>query len=460
MSSAILPLSLSNSCTTSLTRISGGKAGNQKGSLPGSRTDLQASPGSRYSRPGDAKKQQRVVKGVQERRGVVTLDPASYRNSKSHNLCVQLLEDGYHESFVELFQLFQYQRKRRDEAEPGSLLSMEPLVENDSLKLDHLRTYLTASEYSKRIGDLDAVYMGQRSLAQHFDQTGDTWLSDHFHNRCLQTSLMIKSDNRKKEGEAHCNVGLSLENRGELQSALSHLETFYQLARRHKWHTESGEGLHEVSCEHLRRVYTSIADQMITADYKGALQYLTKALEMSKEGGDLYQEGLAYYRLGGAYEKGGEVDSALKCYRSYFERCKHHGDARGMGQACQALANTYENQGDLEKAAEWLELFVDISESSEQHDCLMNACNSIGTFHNTLGNFDKACTYFKKCYELSKGSSNPSSVPLTSVHFGVASAHVLLEEFSERLNKNDNSSMQTIVSWKESRSGMNKEDRD
>ena len=63
-------------------------------------------------------------------------------------------------------------------------------------------------------GDLDAVYMGQRSLAQHFDQTGDTWLSDHFHNRCLQTSLMIKSDNRKKEGEAHCNVGLSLENRG------------------------------------------------------------------------------------------------------------------------------------------------------------------------------------------------------------------------------------------------------
>ena len=49
---------------------------------------------------------------------------------------------------------------------------------------------------------------------------------------------------------------------GELHSALSHLETFYQLARRHKWHTESGEGLHEISCEHLRRVYTLIADQV------------------------------------------------------------------------------------------------------------------------------------------------------------------------------------------------------
>ena len=63
-------------------------------------------------------------------------------------------------------------------------------------------------------GDLDAVYMCQRSLAQYFDQSGDIWLSDHFHQRCLQTSLAIRGDSRRKEGEAHCNVGLSLENRG------------------------------------------------------------------------------------------------------------------------------------------------------------------------------------------------------------------------------------------------------
>ena len=56
--------------------------------------------------------------------------------------------------------------------------------------------------------------MSLRSLAQYFEQTGDIWLADHFHQRCLETSLLIKSDGRKKEGEAHCHVGLSLENRG------------------------------------------------------------------------------------------------------------------------------------------------------------------------------------------------------------------------------------------------------
>ena len=134
------------------------------------------------------------------------------------------------------------------------------------------------------VGDLDAVYMCQRSLAQYFDQTGDVWVSDHFHESCLQTSLLIKEDGRRKEGEAHCNIGLSLENRGtsvtciaectnpggrggaatlgKLVAAVGHLEMFYHLARKHKWHTDSGEGLHEISCEHLRRVYTKMAEKV------------------------------------------------------------------------------------------------------------------------------------------------------------------------------------------------------
>ena len=67
---------------------------------------------------------------------------------------------------------------------------------------------------------------------------------------------------------------------GELTNALSHLETFYQLARRHKWHTDSGDGLHEIACEHLRRVYTTLAER----DREGGrVEYLCKALDMAKE---------------------------------------------------------------------------------------------------------------------------------------------------------------------------------
>ena len=49
---------------------------------------------------------------------------------------------------------------------------------------------------------------------------------------------------------------------GDLHKAAGHLETFYRLALKHKWHTDNGDSLHEIACEHLRRVYTSIAEEV------------------------------------------------------------------------------------------------------------------------------------------------------------------------------------------------------
>ena len=74
---------------------------------------------------------------------------------------------------------------------------------------------LMATEDARRAGDLDTVYMTQWDLAQYFERSHDTWLSDHFYNRCLETGVQIRGDGRRKEGEAHCHVGLALENRGE-----------------------------------------------------------------------------------------------------------------------------------------------------------------------------------------------------------------------------------------------------
>ncbi len=49
---------------------------------------------------------------------------------------------------------------------------------------------------------------------------------------------------------------------GNLTKASFHMEVFHQLAREYRWHTESGDSLHEISCEHLRRLYTLIAHEV------------------------------------------------------------------------------------------------------------------------------------------------------------------------------------------------------
>ena len=83
------------------------------------------------------------------------------------------------------------------------------------------------------------------------------------------------------------------------------METLQELARQHKWHTEGGESFHEIACEHLRRIYTAIAEevrlhwvykifiygtvylmfvQAHAEDPETSISYLKKALEAAKEG--------------------------------------------------------------------------------------------------------------------------------------------------------------------------------
>lgn len=61
---------------------------------------------------------------------------------------------------------------------------------------------------------MDQVYHSLLALARFFEETGDSWLSDHFFDACLKTSLKIRGDGRRKESEANCNMGLASEKRG------------------------------------------------------------------------------------------------------------------------------------------------------------------------------------------------------------------------------------------------------
>ena len=129
-----------------------------------------------------------------------------------------MLEKGFHKSFSEVFNLVQQQKLEHQQAGPAAVL-LEPLIENDHTKLEYLRVQLTAAEDAERGGDLEVVYTAQKKLAQYFEGNQGTWLADHFYQRSLETGSMIVGDNQRKEGEGHCNVGLSLERRGALDIA-------------------------------------------------------------------------------------------------------------------------------------------------------------------------------------------------------------------------------------------------
>ena len=76
----------------------------------------------------------------------------SYRNSLKHNLCIEMLENGFHQSFAELFNLLEQQRRDREAAPIGTGPHLLPVIEEDGTKLDLMKHHLTAAESSRRLG--------------------------------------------------------------------------------------------------------------------------------------------------------------------------------------------------------------------------------------------------------------------------------------------------------------------
>ena len=75
-----------------------------------------------------------------------------YRNSYKHNLCLDMLQDGFHRAFCELFALLSNQKEMclKNEREFSDMNIV--LLEDDPEKLDTLQEHLIAAETAKRRG--------------------------------------------------------------------------------------------------------------------------------------------------------------------------------------------------------------------------------------------------------------------------------------------------------------------
>lgn len=60
-----------------------------------------------------------------------------------HNICIEMLESGFHETFTELFTLVERQRKEHAKAGPACIL-LEPLIEHSVTKMKYLKAQVSS----------------------------------------------------------------------------------------------------------------------------------------------------------------------------------------------------------------------------------------------------------------------------------------------------------------------------
>lgn len=380
-------------------------------------------------------------------------ETSSYRNTYKHNLCLDMLQDGFHKSYSELFALIQQQNNERENAGPESVLWNQLLLENEPEKLDTLKAYLTRAEQASRRDNFGDMYQCQFQLARYFQSTGDKWLADHFFSSCLHTSRQVKGDEGRMSAEGHCNVGLALEESGDYFQAMENFEKFFDIAKdKPDWSIEEGLTMHSTSCTNLARIYTTIAKGFETdGDLEQYLYYLKRAYDMAKESGDKKLEGDAAYRLGVAFEKNEDPDTALLYLNGYLDSCRTLDDNEGIGKACEAIAKAFERQGKVEESIKYLEMFVEVAEKSKDDKAISRACSNLGAMFNSLGRYDQAVEYFNKAYNIARAMNDTETISSSRVLFGVAAAHKMLQNFATHVEISTRPCMERLIEWKDNR---------
>ncbi|XP_056418818.1 tetratricopeptide repeat protein 29 isoform X2 [Hyla sarda] len=382
-------------------------------------------------------------------------ETAIYQNSFKHSICIEMLRQGYHKSFSELFTLIHKWNALRDAAGPGSAIWQQKPLEEQHEKLDQLQHFLTRAEAAQRSGYYEEVYKNQLALAQCFKKLDDQWLSDHFYECCFQTAKKIKIDGGRKEAEAHANLAVVAEEHGQLEKAVEHYEAFYHLTVGRIWKDETGRTHNSLACENLWRIYTLLSDKMLeNKEWQQAIKTLIKALDMAREGCDKKMEGEAAYRLGLAHITSENPQIAMKYLTTYMEISKELEDNVGLGKAYKAMAKALESQGKIVESIKYLENFIEVAKTSKLGQSLAETCICLGDIFNARGNYEKACQYFSQAYETAVNLGEIPLIEEAQVHFGIAKAHQMMQTVSRHTEAADYVSMEYLLAWKKNRSDM------
>uniref|UniRef100_A0A4W4E2E1 Tetratricopeptide repeat domain 29 n=1 Tax=Electrophorus electricus TaxID=8005 RepID=A0A4W4E2E1_ELEEL len=381
---------------------------------------------------------------------VEILQNIQFRNTLRQNLCVSMLREGFHRSFAEFFSLLERWRASREAAGPGSALWQQRPLEKHPRKLEPLREHLTRAESAERAGSYVEVYENYLALARFFSEPEDRWIRYHFYELSLLSAGKIKMDSGKREAEANGHMGEVYLEQGPL--AREHYEVFYNLAVGRLWQDESGNTHHSRACMGLCRIYTLLAQrQLQTKDYRTAIQILTKAYDMAKEGTHtqthVSMRTLAYLL---------SLSDPYQFLSTFAEIATGLDDAAGLGKAYKAIAKSlemcaYATPRPSHIYTHHIAYFKFLKKTCPDFLNRSSVCVCVYARMCMQGQYDRGSDYFSQAYELACSLGSVPALRKAQACVGVARAHALLRPYSAAVVTGGPRSLLALIRWKEVR---------
>ncbi|CAH3115852.1 unnamed protein product, partial [Pocillopora meandrina] len=187
------------------------------------------------------------------------------------------------------------------------------------------------------------------------------------------------------------NRGNAYQGRGQFKTAIQYHQRHLEIAK--EVGDKAGEGN---SYGNLGNAYDGLGQ------FKTAIQYHQRHLEIAKEVGDKAGEGKSYGNLGNAYKGLGQFKTAIQYHQRRLKIAKEVGDKAGEGRSYGNLGNAYQGLGQFKTAIQYhqrhLEIAKEVGDKAKEGK---GYCN-LGNAYQGLGQFKTAIQYHQRHLEIAK----------------------------------------------------------
>ncbi|XP_074480052.1 tetratricopeptide repeat protein 29 isoform X1 [Sebastes fasciatus] len=372
-----------------------------------------------------------------------------FRNSLKQNVCVELLQRGFHRSFSELFSLLGLDQDRRAAAEPGSAARLQTPLDQQWDKLETMRMHLSWAEQAESTCSWTVACDKRLFLGRYFSAPEDLWLSLYFYNSCANRERGGRSRPVIEAQACMAEVYLQL---GELEEARQQAERCIRQADGGSWLDSDGQLLRLRARKALCMIYSRLADAPLdAADYNNALRLLHKGYSIATESEDKHLEAEASYQLGLTYQRAEDHDTAKQFFNTCMQICGTLQDADGLGKSYKAMAKSIESEGNINDTLQCLETLIDISRSNGLQHNLADAFLCLGNIYYTTSQYTRACEFFLQGYDVACEVGDVALLQKAQVSLGCARAHSLIGKYSEDVESASPAALRRLVAWKETR---------
>eukprot|EP00038_Savillea_parva_P002900 m.118864 g.118864 ORF g.118864 m.118864 type:complete len:501 (-) comp10995_c0_seq2:1304-2806(-) len=366
------------------------------------------------------------------------LQPATARNSPRQNACLESLASGHVETFINMFKITEGDTEGATIADSTDMLSS-------------LKDGLIGAENATRKGDLEAVYMAYKRLADYFEDSEQLLTSKDFRLKAQDAAKDL--GHRAWIVDGYSLLGRLEDKLDRRRDAVQCYQAAFDTACASS-SAADGDVDTRLPASHLVRARTHLADELLeSGDADTALSELTSALSLATEFslGDLAKE--CCYRLGRACESLGDPHAGIGHLEKYVNSPAV--DQVGKNYACNVLARCYEQIGGdaaIDTAIQYLRSLIPAAVAAapaheDQLTLAMHAAAMLGRLYGDQGRHGEAIERYTEAYNLAKQVNDLEMIQTQQVALGMARANAMMGYVARGYAHNTPRDLDVMLRW-------------